>query len=144
MKKTSQITYDSFAEMGYFYLLSPLADDILSTEELDHNDEIMLDIGRQVPIIGIEFEGETAKKIAPFSGKNKIFKEIVLNSGETIFSFRLSDLPSKQSVKHKNIDSVVFHFADNNYQEFLGIDIIDTKLYLKEYLIQQNNDNTDI
>ncbi|WP_185147877.1 DUF2283 domain-containing protein [Peribacillus simplex] len=57
------MTFDDDAGMGYIHLAEPLKHTITKTDELTLNEDIVLDFGKGIPIIGIELGGETALKI---------------------------------------------------------------------------------
>ena len=130
-----QVTYDKEVEMGYIYFSEPSKYTITHTEELPENDDIMLDFGEEVPIVGIEIEGETAKKIELIADKVHIFKKEVTTDGKTYYSFRLNDEITRKSISHPDVESIVFHFSDTNCEDFIGIDIFDSKSYSEQYLI---------
>jgi uncharacterized protein YuzE len=130
----NQVTYDKEAEMGYIYLSERFKDRVTYTEELPDNDDIMLDFGRVVPIIGIELEGETARKMERIAGKSNIFTKELTRDGKVYYSFRLSNETIKKSISHPNAEKILFHFSDANCEDFIGIDIFDTKSYSEEYL----------
>lgn len=58
----NQVTYDKDAEMGYIYFSEPSKYTITYTEELPENDDIMLDFGEEVPIVGIEVRRRNCKE----------------------------------------------------------------------------------
>lgn len=58
-----QVTYDNEAERGYIYLAEPYKYKISNTDELPQNNDIMLDFGNDLPIIGIELAGDTVIKV---------------------------------------------------------------------------------
>ena len=135
MGYVGQVTYDKEVEMGYIYFSEPSKYKITHTEELPENDDIMLDFGEEVPIVGIELEGETARKIELIADKVNIFKKEVTTDGKTYYSFRLNDEITRMSIFHPDIESIVFHFSDTNCEDFIGIDIFDSKSYSEKYLI---------
>ncbi|MEK3805981.1 DUF2283 domain-containing protein [Bacillus sp. FSL H8-0547] len=130
----NQVTYDRDAEMGYIYFSEPSKYTITYTEELPENDDIMLDFGEEVPIIGIELEGKTARKIELIADKVHIFKKKVFTDGKTYYSFRLNDEITRKSISHPDVESIVFHFSDTDCEDFIGIDIFDSKSYSEQYL----------
>ncbi|WP_411334580.1 DUF2283 domain-containing protein [Metabacillus indicus] len=131
----NQVTYDKDAEMGYIYFSEPSKHTITYTEELPENDDIMIDFGEEVPIVGIELEGETARKIGLIADKAHIFKKEVSPDGKTYYSFRLNDEITRKSISHPDVKSIVFHFSDTNCEDFIGIDIFDLMSYSEQYLI---------
>ena len=133
--KGNQVTYDNDAMMGYIYFSEPSKYKITYTEELPENDDIMLDFGEAVPVVGIELEGETARKILHMSGKANNFKKELTVDGQIYYSFRLNNTMIRKSIFHPNAKTILFHFSDENCQDFIGIDILDTKPYSEQYLI---------
>jgi uncharacterized protein YuzE len=130
-----QVTYDKEVEMGYIYFSEPSKYTITHTEELPENDDIMLDFGVEAPVVGIELEGETARKIKHIAGKVNIFKKELTVDGQIYYSFRLNNVMIRKSISHPNAKTILFHFSDENCQDFIGIDILDTKSYSEQYLI---------
>ncbi|MGM0877428.1 MAG: DUF2283 domain-containing protein [Bacillota bacterium] len=133
--KRNQVTYDNDAMMGYIYFSEPSKYTITYMEELPENDDIMLDFGEQVPVVGIELEGKTARKIKHIAGKSNIFKKELTVDGQIYYSFRLDNPMIRKSISHPNAKTILFHFSDENCQDFIGIDILDTKSYSEQYLI---------
>ncbi|MDR7080570.1 uncharacterized protein YuzE [Neobacillus niacini] len=133
--KGNQVTYDNDANMGYIYFDEPFKYTVTYTEELPGNDDIMLDFGEEIPIIGIELEGVTARKIKQIAGKTNIFKKELTPDGKNYYSFRLNNEMVRKSIYHPNVKTILFHFSDDNCQDFIGIDIFETKSYSEQYLI---------
>lgn len=131
----NQVTYDEDAEMGYIYFSEPFKHKVTYTEELPGNDDIMLDFGEEVPIIGIELEGETARKIEHIAAKTNIFKKELTPDGKNYYSFRLNTEMVRKSIFHPNVKTILFHFSDDNCHDFIGIDIFETKSYSEQFLI---------
>lgn len=131
--KTAQVTYDSEAEYGYLYLIPPCTQYVVKTEELEINPDILLDFDENNHIIGLEIRGETITKLKNWVGKNHIFSKPITNNGQWYFCFRISNLHSKKSFSVNNT-KIVFHFSDNNYKEFLGLDIYDIEFYSESFL----------
>ncbi|KAB2454416.1 DUF2283 domain-containing protein [Bacillus sp. CH126_4D] len=130
MKKL--ITYDSEIQMAYLYLIPFTSQiEIESTEELEENPKLNLDIDQFDRIVGIEFFGENARKLKDLTNRSKIYKKKTSNDKECIYSFRLSQDNYLQKVLFHNI---VFYFADKKYEEFIGFDIINPSLYGHEIL----------
>lgn len=134
----SQVTYDSEVKMGYIYFTEPYKSNITRTEELQENSCIMLDLGGDVPIVGIELEGESARRIERIAGELHIFKKEMTADGNPYYSFRLNDEEISQSIFHPDVKSFVFHFSDTNCEELIGIDIFDSKSYSEQYLTGHN------
>lgn len=117
-----QITYDAEAEMAYIYLTEPNKFQVY-TELLPENSEIILDLGKEVPVVGIELDGTSAKKIAKLTDEQKRFIKRTDNHGHEFYSFRLEDKPVKQSVVYERVVEVKFLFADDEFLDFIGIEV---------------------
>jgi len=128
------VIYRDEAQRAYIYLTEPLTQQVSETEELLENDDIIIDFGVKVPIVGIEIEGETAKKLKNLPNKNKLFTEKETDNKSSCYSLRLNDAEIKKTIKHKNAPNTEFHFADEDCLNFIGIDIIDASTYYKNYL----------
>ncbi|MDE5053269.1 DUF2283 domain-containing protein [Niallia taxi] len=131
----NQVTYDNTAKMGYIYLSEPFKYKITYTEELPENDDIMLDFGEEVPVVGLELEGETASKIKQIAGNANIFTKELTAEGKVYYSFRLNNKMIRMTVSHPDAGTILFHFSDENCKDFLGIDIWEAKSYSEQYLI---------
>lgn len=125
MKKL--ITYDPEIQMAYLYIIPFTSHiEIESTEELEENPKLHVDIDQFDRIVGIEFFGENARKLKALTNMCKIYKKKTSNDKECIYSFRISqDNPLQKVVFHH----VVFYFSDNQYEDFVGFDIIKPSLY---------------
>ena len=125
MKKL--ITYDPESQMAYLYIIPFTAHiEIESTEELEENPKLNVDIDQFDRIVGIEFFGENALKLKELTNRSTIYKKKTSNDKEYIYSFRVSqDNPLQKVVFHH----VIFYFADNQYEDFIGFDIIKPSLY---------------
>jgi uncharacterized protein YuzE len=134
----TNITYNKESEMAYIYLVDPSKYKIASTEELEQNDDIMLDLGEDCPIIGIELEGEAAAKIAALSTYPK-FKKVTSDDGNVNYLLKLSDQEIKRKVQYPSINIASFLFADQKCKEFIGISIDESKWYSEKYLLEENN-----
>ncbi|MDQ7235393.1 DUF2283 domain-containing protein (plasmid) [Bacillus pacificus] len=121
------ITYDPEIQMAYLYVI-PFTSEIKieSTEELEENPKLNLDIDQFECIVGIEFFGENAHKLKELTHMSKIYKKKASNDNAYIYSFRVSQDNYLQKVLFQN---VVFYFADKKYEEFIGFDIIKPSLY---------------
>ncbi|MBH0347383.1 DUF2283 domain-containing protein [Bacillus cereus] len=125
MKKL--ITYDPEIQMAYLYVI-PFTSEIKieSTEELEENPNLNVDIDQFNRIVGIEFFRENARKLKGITNMNKVYIKKTLNDNTYIYSFRLSQDNHLQKVLFHNI---VFYFSDKKYEEFIGFDIINPSLY---------------
>ncbi|PEI77702.1 hypothetical protein CN572_12320 [Bacillus wiedmannii] len=130
MKKL--ITYDPEIQMAYLYVIPFTSEiEIETTEELEENPKMNVDIDQFDRIVGIEFFGENADKLKELTNRSKIYKKKTSNDNSYIYSFRVSQDNYLQKVLFQN---VVFYFADKNYEEFIGFDIIKPSLYGYEIL----------
>ncbi|PEL40381.1 DUF2283 domain-containing protein [Bacillus wiedmannii] len=130
MKKL--ITYDPEIQMAYLYVILFTSEiEIETTEELEENPKLNVDIDQFDRIVGIEFFGENADKLKELTNRSKIYKKKTSNDNSYIYSFRVSQDNYLQKVLFQN---VVFYFADMNYEEFIGFDIIKPSLYGYEIL----------
>ncbi|SIQ09884.1 Uncharacterized protein YuzE [Bacillus cereus] len=125
MKKL--ITYDPEIQMAYLYVIPFTSEiEIESTEELEENPKLNVDIDQFDRIVGIEFFGANASKLKELTNLSKIYKKKTLNDNECIYSFRVSQDNHLQKVVFHHI---VFYFSDNQYEDFVGFDIIKPSLY---------------
>ncbi|MGF9831264.1 DUF2283 domain-containing protein [Bacillus anthracis] len=130
MKKL--ITYDPEIQMAYLYVIPFTSEiEIESTEELEENPKLNVDIDQFDRIVGIEFFGENAHKLKELTNMSKIYKKKASNDNAYIYSFRVSEDNYLQKVLFQN---VVFYFADKKYEEFIGFDIMKPSLYGYEIL----------
>ena len=130
MKKL--ITYDPEIQMAYLYVIPFTSEiEIESTEELEENPKLNLDIDQFDRIVGIEFFGENASKLKGLTNRSKIYKKETSNDNNYIYSFRVSQENHLQKVLFHNI---VFYFSDKKYEEFIGFDIMKPSLYGYEIL----------
>lgn len=130
MKKL--ITYDPAIQMAYLYVIPFTSEiEIESTEELEENPTLNLDIDQFDRIVGIEFFGGNASKLKELTNKSKIYIKKTSNDNTYIYSFRLSQDTHLQKVLFHNI---VFYFSDKKYEEFIGFDIMKPSLYGYEIL----------
>ncbi|TPV45972.1 DUF2283 domain-containing protein [Bacillus dicomae] len=125
MKKI--ITYDSEIQMAYLYVIPFTSEiEIESTEELEENPKLNVDIDQFNRIVGIEFFGENARKLKGLTNSSKIYIKKTASDNKYIYSFRLSQDTHLQKVLFHNI---VFYFSDKKYEEFIGFDIMKPSLY---------------
>lgn len=130
MKKL--ITYDPAIQMAYLYVIPFTSEiEIESTEELEENPTLNLDIDQFDRIVGIEFFGGNASKLKELTNKSKIYIKKTSNDNTYRYSFRLSQDTHLQKVLFHNI---VFYFSDKKYEEFIGFDIMKPSLYGYEIL----------
>lgn len=130
MKKL--ITYDSEIQMAYLYVIPFTSEiEIESTEELEENPTLNLDIDQFDRIVGIEFFGGNARKLKELANRSKIYIKKTSNDNTYIYSFRLSQDTHLQKVLFHNI---VFYFSDKQYEDFIGFDIMKPSLYGHEIL----------
>ncbi|MFH7830745.1 DUF2283 domain-containing protein [Bacillus luti] len=121
------ITYDSESQMAYLYVIPFTSEiEIESTEELEENPKLNVDIDQFDRIVGVEFFGGNALKLKELTNRSTIYKKKTSNDKECIYSFRVSQDNSLQKVVFHH---VIFYFADKKYEEFIGFDIIKPSLY---------------
>ncbi|WP_342718430.1 DUF2283 domain-containing protein [Bacillus paramycoides] len=102
MKKL--ITYDSEIQMAYLYVIPfPSEIEIESTEELEENPKLNVDIDQFDRIVGIEFFGENARKLKGLTNRSKIYIKKTSSDNTYIYSFRLSQDIHLQKVSFHNI-----------------------------------------
>ncbi len=120
------ITYDNEAKMGYMHII-PFSPNmrIEFTDELEENPGIMLDIDNQGRIIGIEFFGELSNSLKNFVKQKKIYHKKMYED-KTIYSFRVN---SERYLKMVSLKGIIFYFADEMCNEFIGLDIIEIEKY---------------
>ncbi|NPC91786.1 DUF2283 domain-containing protein [Bacillus sp. WMMC1349] len=122
----SAITFDKEAELGYLYVLPPSRKHkIKSTDELEVNEDIVLDIDTEDRIVGIELFGSSAISASSLAGVKRIYSKSI-NNGSLMYSFRLSD---KKTTKTFSIYGISFCFSDDHFEEFVGFDIVDISKY---------------
>ncbi|WP_216827343.1 DUF2283 domain-containing protein [Alkalihalobacterium elongatum] len=80
-----QITYDKVAGMGYIYLSEPFKFEVTYTEELPVNPDLNLDLGSEVPIVGIELGGTSAIKLSSLRCEEKQFITKTNENGEVYY-----------------------------------------------------------
>jgi len=124
-----KVTYDKSCDMGYIYFNEPSKYQVSYTEELEENDEIMLDFGKEVPVVGIELEGTTAKMISTLVNKENILEKKINDEGTEYYSLKITNQLIKRSVSHPEAKSLVFHFSDEKYENLTRIDILDSHLF---------------
>ncbi|KAA6452685.1 DUF2283 domain-containing protein [Bacillus swezeyi] len=129
----SFITFDKETELGYIYVLPPSRKiKIESTEELEVNEDIMLDIDVEDRIVGMELFGDSAYALKELAGEKKIYSKSLNEDNESvIYSFRLSD---KEVNKTFNAFGLSFCFSDDKFEELVGFDILDISKYDEKLL----------
>lgn len=125
------ITFDKEAELAYVYVVPPsIPRTIKDTEDLEVNDYIALDIDKFDRIVGLEFCDEIAMKLKKCLESEKYTKE---GEHSEVFQFRLSADKVVKKFRFKGID---FCFSDQEYNNFVGFDIVDLKRYDKNILLK--------
>ncbi|MFN7252904.1 MAG: hypothetical protein ACK4M9_19350 [Anaerobacillus sp.] len=132
-----KITYDSVAGMAYINLTEPCKFEITDTEELPENTYLSLDLGRDVPIVGIELGGQFAEKIGTLKDEHKQFLTKQKEDGEVVFLFQLENKPIHKSVSFEGIVEVKFLFADDNCNDFIGIVVNGNNQNYRKYLSEK-------
>lgn len=129
-----QITYDTVAEMGYVFLSEPFKFEVTFTEELPENPDLNLDFGNEVPIVGIELGGKSAKKLHSLKDDDKKFTYKKTKDGIVFFSFMLENKPIRKSVSYEGIEDIKFLFADFPCLDFIGVEVYGNNTNYQEYL----------
>ncbi|QOY34590.2 DUF2283 domain-containing protein [Anaerobacillus isosaccharinicus] len=117
-----QITYSDETETGYIYFTEPEKFEYYS-ELLPENQEIIIDLGKEVPVVGIELDGKSAKKIAKLPIEQRSFIKKSDNDGHDYYSLSFEDKPVKQSISYERIVEVKFLFADDECLDLIGIEV---------------------
>lgn len=139
----SQVRYSEDVGRGYIYFDVPLKNTIRCTGDLEKEEahEFLLDFDKKWNMVGIELEGEAAKRIRKIAGQSHIFQKKVNTDGQVYYALRLTDEKIRTTVSHPKAKNVHFHFADVIGQEyfgirdFIGIDIFDNGFYSEQYLV---------
>jgi uncharacterized protein YuzE len=135
-----QITYDDETETAYIYFTEPNKFAFYS-EILPENEQIIIDLGKEVPIVGVELDGESATKIAKMMNEQRRFVKKTNQQGYDYYSFKIEDKPVKQSISYERIIDVKFIFADDECRDFIGIDVYsDNPHYI--FIQSSQNDNS--
>lgn len=130
------ITYDTVNEMAYIYLTNPSTYKISSTEELPCNDDIMIDLGKDCPVIGVELEGAAATKVATLSTYSS-YKKIVSADGAVHYSLTLTNQDVVKTVQYPGVSVISFLFADEDCKDFIGISVAESKWYTEEFFVNR-------
>ena len=131
---SEQITYDTVAGMAYIFLTEPFKFEVTYTVELPENPDLNLDVGSEVPIVGIELGGKSAKKISALKVEDKQFLTKIKEDGEVFLSFRFENKPICKSVSFEGSEEVKFLFADDNCFDFIGVEIYGKNPHYQKYL----------
>lgn len=117
-----QMKYDEETETGYIYFTEPEKFEYY-TELLPENSEVILDLGKEVPIVGVELAGESANKLAQLPEEQRLFVKTTDNHGRDYYILQLEDKPVKQSISYERIVDVKFLFADDEFVDLIGIEV---------------------
>ncbi|KXY25951.1 DUF2283 domain-containing protein [Bacillus sp. FSL K6-0067] len=122
------ITYDNEAQMGYMQVI-PFSSNIQieSTDELDENAPIMIDIDNQGRIVGIEFFGKSSDVLKELVKQKKIYHKKHYED-KIIYSFRVN---SNAYLKMVSLKGINFYFEDEMCTSFIGFDVIEVEKYDK-------------
>jgi len=124
------VSYDPEANAGYIRLVEPLQFKLIGCEDLtEDNYDIILDLGEEVPIVGVELVFRNASKLANIDRDEKVFNR----KGDT-FSFRLDDKPIRKTITYEGIPEIKFLFADEAGIDLIGIDVCSDNPYYVDYL----------
>ncbi len=107
----AQVTYSSEARRGYIYFCEPSTSKMTGTKELFENRNIMIDLGRKVPIVGIELEGETASNMKQIARKIHIFTKEQTVDGQMYYRFKLNNKAIKRTVSHPKSENNIVPFC---------------------------------
>ncbi|WP_252312680.1 hypothetical protein [Sinobaca sp. H24] len=120
------LAYDKQADMGYVTLQRKRFPRIVSTEDLNEEAPVMVDVNNKDAIHGFELTGNDAQKLERWLHKQK-----VLFKKEDVYCLRVTDdeIQSKESML-----GVEFLFAGKDYTNFAGINIIDRNKYSSSFL----------
>ncbi|WP_456363468.1 DUF2283 domain-containing protein [Priestia aryabhattai] len=132
------ITYNKDSGMAYIYLADPLKYKIMSTEELEQNDDIMIDLGEECPVVGIELEGKAAAKIASLTTYPK-YEKVVEKDGSVSYLLKLSDKKTKKEIQYPGIGDVSFLFGDLKCNDFIGVSITENKWYSEKHFLNNKS-----
>ncbi len=121
--RNNYMTYDSDAALGYIYLTEPGEHEIDCTEELVENPDIILDVGKHFPIIGIELAGVAAEKLKYIADKDRIFSRKRSQDGREVYSFMLQEKKVVKAISFKEMNEVKFLFADEQFNDFIGLEL---------------------
>lgn len=139
----SQVRYSAESEMGYIYFDVPLKNTIRSTGDLEVGEayEFLIDFDKKWNIIGIELEGEAARRISKIAGQSHIFQKKVNLDGQVYYALRLTNEKIRTTISHPKSKNVLFHFADvlcQDYigiRDFIGIDILANDFHSEQFLV---------
>ncbi|MCT8139927.1 DUF2283 domain-containing protein [Anaerobacillus sp. CMMVII] len=131
------ITYDKETETGYIFFAEPKKFEFY-TETLPESEQIILDLGKEVPIVGIELDGAAAKKISELPIEQRCFLKETDGQGHSYYSFKLEDKPVRQTVTYERIVDVKFLFADDDCLDFIGVEVYSDN---PNYIFNQSSKN---
>ncbi|KYG29603.1 SRPBCC family protein [Alkalihalobacillus trypoxylicola] len=121
MAMKDRISYDQEHHLGFIHLFSSEFDyEFEKTEELEVNPLINIDLDTIGRIVGIELFENPAKKLKEVSKTNLYIY------ADNKYSFRLSN---EEVANIYKIAGIEFCFADEDFNEFIGFDIVDLSLY---------------
>ncbi|MGD6793140.1 DUF2283 domain-containing protein [Metabacillus indicus] len=118
----AKVSYDSEADMGYIYLNANKNSSIKSTEELEVNPFISIDIDMKKTIEGIELAEDEAAGLRDLLYKGETYTKTdhpYLKTGHG-FSLRISEKAVKSRYRNSGI---TFCFAEEEYTGFVGFDL---------------------
>lgn len=123
-----RIEFDSEVEIGYIYIVNKnYKTEIKETEELEVNEFISMDIDKNDIVVGLEVFNEEAIILKNFREKQNLF--IKTDKG---YSFKFS---KKEVSSRYEYNGLEFCFAQDNYTEFIGINVIDLDKYQPKFII---------
>lgn len=91
------IAYTENSGVAYINLATSLECEVLSTEELEKNDDIIINLEEESLMLDIELKGETAAKIASLTASPK-YGKLVSKDGSISYLLKLSDQETKKEI----------------------------------------------
>lgn len=118
----AKVSYDINADMGYIYLSANKNISIKSTEELEVNPFISLDIDKEETITGIELAGDEAAELRVLLYKGESYTKADHPYSETGhgFSLRISEKAVKSRYR---VSGITLCFSEEEYIGFVGFDL---------------------
>ncbi|KEZ52495.1 DUF2283 domain-containing protein [Metabacillus indicus] len=118
----AKVSYDSDADMGYIYLYAIENFSIKSTEELDVNPFVSLDIDKKETITGIELAGDEAAGLKDllYKGESYSMAEHLYSETGNGLSLRISEKAVKSRYR---VSGITLCFSEEEYKGFVGFDL---------------------
>ncbi|MDN4592693.1 DUF2283 domain-containing protein [Polycladomyces subterraneus] len=119
--------------MGYLYFTPPYPGCVAETIELEVNSDLILDFDHNGRLVGIEFDGKTADLLYEWAGRKHVFEKCFHHDKGHFYRFMIAPLP--HTVEYVIDQHIVFHFQDDGYKGFVGIDLYNIDDYSESYLV---------